>query len=90
MASISLKQAAAWCGGKIDEKYENITFTGANIDSRKLQPGQLFVALVAARDGHDFIPGALEQGASAVLCNHADGDFPANTIISSFSAMSIA
>ena len=77
MASISLKQAALWCGGKIDEKYENITFTGANIDSRKLQPGQLFVALVAARDGHDFIPGALEKGASAVLCNHADGDFPA-------------
>ncbi len=77
MASISLKQAAAWCGGKIDEKYENITFTGANIDSRKLQPGQLFVALVAARDGHDFIPGALEKGAAAVLCNHADGDFPA-------------
>ena len=77
MASISLKQAAAWCGGRIDEKYENVTFFGANIDSRKLQPGQLFVALVAARDGHDFIPGALEKGASAVLCNHADGDFPA-------------
>ena len=77
MASISLKQAALWCGGKIDEKYENVTFTGANIDSRKLQPGQLFAALVAARDGHDFIPGALEKGASAVLCNHADGDFPA-------------
>ncbi len=77
MASITLKQAAAWCGGTVAEKYENVTFTGANIDSRKLQPGQLFVALVAARDGHDFIPGALEKGASAVLCNHADGDFPA-------------
>lgn len=77
MASITLKQAAAWCGGAVAEKYENVTFTGANIDSRKLQPGQLFVALVAARDGHDFIPGALEKGASAVLCNHADGDFPA-------------
>ena len=77
MANITLKQAAAWCGGQIDKKYENVTFAGANIDSRKLQPGQLFVALVAARDGHDFIPGALEKGASAVLCNHADSDFPA-------------
>ena len=77
MASISLQQAAAWCGGKIDPKYQNVTFAGANIDSRQLQPGQLFVALVAARDGHDFIPGALEKGAAAVLCNHADGDFPA-------------
>ena len=77
MASISLQQAAGWCGGKIDPKYQDVTFAGANIDSRQLQPGQLFVALVAARDGHDFIPSALEKGAAAVLCNHADGDFPA-------------
>ena len=77
MASISLQQAAQWCGGSIDPKYKDVTFTGANIDSRKLQPGQLFVALVAARDGHDFIPGALEKGAAAVLCNHAEADFPA-------------
>ena len=77
MASISLQQAVLWCGGSIDPKYKDITFQGANIDSRKLQPGQLFVAIKAARDGHDFIPGALEKGASAVLCNHADGDYPA-------------
>lgn len=77
MANITLKQAAAWCGGSVESKYENVEFNGAGIDSRKLQPGQLFVALVAARDGHDFIPGALEKGAAAVLCNHADGDYPA-------------
>ena len=77
MAKITLEQAALWCGGSVDPKYKNVTFTGANIDSRKLEPGQLFVALIAARDGHDFIPGALEKGAAAVLCNHADGDFPA-------------
>lgn len=77
MASISLQQAALWCGGRIDPKYKDVTFCGANIDSRKLEPGQLFVALIAARDGHDFIPGALEKGAAAVLCNRAEGDFPA-------------
>ena len=77
MASITLGQAAAWCGGTVDPKYENVTFDGANIDSRKLQPGQLFVALVAARDGHDFIPGALEKGAAAVLCSRLTGDYPA-------------
>ena len=77
MAKITLEQAALWCGGSVDPKYKNVTFAGANIDSRKLEPGQLFVALIAARDGHDFIPGALEKGAAAVLCNHADGDFPA-------------
>lgn len=77
MAQITLRQAAAWCGGTVDPKYEEVTFCGANIDSRKLQPGQLFVALIAARDGHDFIPGALQKGASAVLCSRVTGDYPA-------------
>ena len=77
MGVITLQQAAQWCGGHIDPKYKNVTFLGANNDTRKLQPGQLFLALQGARDGHDFIPAALEQGAAAVLCTHADGDFPA-------------
>ena len=77
MAVISLQQAALWCGGRIDPKYSDMTFCGANIDSRKVEKGQLFVAIKAARDGHDFIPMALEKGAAAVLCTHADGDFPA-------------
>ena len=77
MSRITLKQAAEWCGGRVEEKYEDVTFYGANIDSRNLLPGQLFVALKGARDGHDFIPGALERGAAAVLCNRCDGDYPA-------------
>jgi len=77
MGTITLQQAAAWCGGEIDPKYKDITFRGANNDTRKLAPGELFLALKGARDGHDFIPAALEKGAAAVLCTHADGDFPA-------------
>ena len=77
MGRITLQQAAAWCGGKIDPKYKDVTFFGANNDTRKLQPGQLFIALQGARDGHDFIPAALEKGAAAVLCTRCDGDFPA-------------
>lgn len=77
MGRITLKQAAAWCGGQVDPKYENIAFLGANNDSRNIQPGQLFLALQGVRDGHDFIPMALEKGAAAVLCNHCDGDYPA-------------
>ena len=37
-------------------------------DTRTLQPGDLFVALQAARDGHDFVAQALEKGAAAILC----------------------
>lgn len=77
MGVITLKQAAAWCGGSVDKKYENVTFFGANNDTRTLSPGQLFVVLRAARDGHEFIPAAMEKGAAAVLCSRRVGDYPA-------------
>ena len=77
MGRITLQQAAQWCGGRIDPKYKDVTFLGANNDTRILEPGQLFIALKGARDGHDFIPAALEKGAAAVLCTHCDGDYPA-------------
>ena len=37
--------------------------TGVSIDTRTLQPGDLFVALAGVRDGHEFIDQALGQGA---------------------------
>ena len=77
MAKITLKQAAAWCGGTVEEKYENVEFLGANNDTRVLKPGQLFIVLQGARDGHDFIPAAMEKGAAAVLCSRKVGDYPA-------------
>ena len=77
MGNITLRQAAQWCGGQVDPKYAEVTFLGANNDTRKLQPGQLFIVLQGARDGHDFIPAAMEAGASAVLCSRSVGDYPA-------------
>ena len=77
MGRITLQQAAAWCGGKIDEKYKDVAFVGASNDTRKLEAGQLFVALQGVRDGHDFVEAALEKGAAAILCTHCDGDWPA-------------
>ena len=40
---------------------------GVSIDTRTLQPGDLFVALKDVRDGHDFVGQALEKGAAAAL-----------------------
>lgn len=77
MGRITLEQAAAWCGGRIDPRYAKVSFFGASNDSRNLQPGQLFVALQGIRDGHAYVPAALRQGAAAVLCSHCDGDYPA-------------
>ena len=77
MANITLRQAALWCGGTVEEKYADVEFTGANNDTRILKPGQLFIVLQGARDGHDFIPAAMEKGAAAVLCSRKVGDYPA-------------
>lgn len=41
--------------------------TGVSIDTRTLQPGDLFVALKDVRDGHDFAPAAFAAGAGAAL-----------------------
>ena len=76
MAKLTLKQAAAWCGGWVDPKYENIEFLGANNDTRIIKPGQLFIVLQGARDGHDYIPSAMEKGAAAALCSRSVGDYP--------------
>lgn len=47
----------------------DVDITGVNIDSRKIQPGHLFVAMRGTQtDGHAFIPKALELGAAAILC----------------------
>ena len=77
MATITLRQAARWCGGRVEEKYAEVSFCGANNDTRVLQPGQLFIVLEGVRDGHDFIPAAMEKGAAAVLCRRKVGDYPA-------------
>ncbi len=49
--------------------------TGITTDTRKLNPGELFVALSGDTfDGHDFIASAISQGATAVVVNRAEAD----------------
>jgi UDP-N-acetylmuramoyl-tripeptide--D-alanyl-D-alanine ligase len=50
--------------------------TGVSIDTRTLRPGDLFVALTAARDGHDFVAQALAKGAAAALVSRVPDDVP--------------
>lgn len=51
---------------------------GVAIDTRLVTPGQLFVPLVAERDGHDFIGAAITAGAAAYLTS---GPIEASTAI---------
>ena len=48
---------------------------GLSYDSRKTQPGDLFVAVRGFEtDGHRYIPAAMAKGAAAVLCEEAPAD----------------
>ncbi len=45
---------------------------GVSIDSRKVKPGQLFVAICGQSfDGHNYIKQAVDQGAIAIVCSQA-------------------
>ncbi len=51
---------------------EDVRFTGVTTDSRKVQPGDLFVALRGEKfDGHDFLDQVKNQGAVAALVSHS-------------------
>ena len=45
----------------------DFTAFGVSIDTRTLAPGDLFIALVGERDGHEFVDQALAAGAAGVL-----------------------
>ncbi|NHF74216.1 UDP-N-acetylmuramoyl-tripeptide--D-alanyl-D-alanine ligase [Paracoccus xiamenensis] len=64
MALWTSEDAAAATGGRVTQSWQA---DGVSIDTRTIQPGDLFVALQAARDGHDFVAQALEKGAAAAL-----------------------
>ena len=56
--------AAAATGGRVTAAW---AASGVSIDTRTIAPGDLFVALQADRDGHDFVAQALARGAAAAL-----------------------
>ncbi len=66
-------EAAAATGGETTGDW---TATGVSIDTRTMLSGDLFVALQAARDGHDFVAAALERGAAAALVSRRPADVP--------------
>ena len=58
-------EAAAATGGQAPEPW---SATGVSIDSRSVEAGDLFVALVGPNhDGHDFVQAAFERAAAAAM-----------------------
>jgi len=68
----SLQFIAQACLGTLVRGRPDRMVTGVCIDSRKVQTGDLFVALRGEhQDGHDFLTQASEAGAAALLVRHA-------------------
>lgn len=66
---------AAAVNGKLTGDF---TVTGVSIDSRSVEPGDLFVALQGPSfDGNDFAAAALQRGAAGVLIHRRGRDLPA-------------
>lgn len=59
---------AAAVGGQVAGGF---AANGVSIDTRSIEPGDLFVALAGARDGHEFVDQALAKGAAGVLASQA-------------------
>ena len=64
MIPLALDQVARLCEGELTETAGAVEITGVVIDSRRVQAGDLFVAI---NKGAEFAPQALERGAAAVL-----------------------
>ena len=57
---------------------DNIEITALTADSRKCEPGTLFVAVRGVYvDGHNFIASAVKNGACAVVCEEIPQDVSA-------------
>jgi UDP-N-acetylmuramoyl-tripeptide--D-alanyl-D-alanine ligase len=64
-------------GGRLVSGDRHAEVDGASTDTRTLAAGQLWVAIAAARDGHDFARDAAAAGAGALLVADAALDRPA-------------
>lgn len=87
MKPLTLGTIATIVGGQLRNPSDaNHPVTGIDIDSRIIKPGDLFVPIVAERDGHDFVSAAIANGASGYFCaaTHSlvtDPNAPAGAIL---------
>ena len=67
MKELTLRKIAEACHGTVTPEAETVTVTGVQSDSRRVRPGDLFVAIKGEKaDGHDFVAMAASLGAKAV------------------------
>ena len=76
-------EIAAATGGQVAGDF---SANGVSIDSRTVEPGDLFVALAGVRDGHEFVAQTAAKGAAGALVSQAV-DTPAVVVADTFAAL---
>ena len=75
--NLTLHEVAGVLAARNDiSQFEDVALSKPEFDSRLIGPGDLFVPLKGARDGHDFIETAFENGAVATLSEKEIEDHP--------------
>ena len=81
MESIKFSDILRITNGKSDY-VGDFAVTGVETDSRRIKPGDIFVAIVGARvDGHSFIADVAQKGAVAAFVSRPVEDSPIPTIL---------
>jgi len=75
MKSVPLGEIARWAGGALVQGVPSDTVASVSTDSRRVEPGDLFVALKGERfDAHRFLGDVAEKGAGALLVSSLEAE----------------
>jgi UDP-N-acetylmuramoyl-tripeptide--D-alanyl-D-alanine ligase len=78
MSAAALWTAAELRDGTGGALASDVAVSGVSIDSRSVEPGDLFIALRDARDGHAFAADALARGAACAMVDRDPPQVPAD------------
>lgn len=74
---ITLDQIIKYIPGNVEGSVSQVPITGIAFDSRQVQVGNIFVALVGENvNGHRYIPEAIQRGAVATVGTEYQGGLP--------------
>lgn len=74
MIQMDARKVAEFTGGHLLQNGASLEIHGFSTDSRKIQPGELFIPLRGEKyDGHDYLTQAVQRGAAACLSEEVIG-----------------
>ncbi|MFW5979821.1 MAG: UDP-N-acetylmuramoyl-tripeptide--D-alanyl-D-alanine ligase [Halanaerobiales bacterium] len=82
MEAMSIEEIRKAVGGKIVQGNPSEYIDSISIDSRKIEPGELFIAIIGENyDAHTFIPDAVNKGAGGLIVDRSIKAYPGVAVI---------